>query len=150
MRRRSRNIPRMSVVTTQIRGVLWTAVLTLPAVRNGSIYKFWVYILSSHTGTLYVGITGYLARRIHQHRIDSIEGFTEKYKVHRLVYYEAYDQVKSAIYREKQLKGWRRKKKKALVETTNPRWAGSGGTMGTRNAVRGTIPGENALSLHFW
>jgi putative endonuclease len=83
-------------------------------VRDGSFYKFWVYILSSHTGTLYVANTGYLARRINQHKIDSIEGFTEKYKVHRLVYYEAFDQVNSAINREKQLKGWR--------PTTNPRW----------------------------
>jgi putative endonuclease len=90
--------------------------------RNDSTYKFWVYILSSRTGTLYVGVTGFLAHRIHQHKIDSFEGFTEKYQVHRLVYYEAYDHVTIAISREKQLKGWRRQKKIALVGTTNPRW----------------------------
>ncbi len=90
--------------------------------RDGSFYKFWVYIIVSRTGTLYVGVTGYLARRIRQHKIESIEGFTKKYKVHRLVYYETYDHVVTAINREKQLKGWRRQKKKALVETTNPRW----------------------------
>jgi putative endonuclease len=96
-------------------------VVTSPAMRDGSSYKFWVYILSSRTGTLYIGVTGFLAYRIHQHKIDSIEGFTQRYQVHRLVYYEAYDHVARAISREKQLKGWRRQKKIALVETTNPR-----------------------------
>ncbi|HVG90441.1 MAG TPA: GIY-YIG nuclease family protein, partial [Alphaproteobacteria bacterium] len=56
--------------------------------REGYEYKFWVYILTSRTGTLYIGITGYIDRRITEHEIDSIEGFTKKYKVHRLVYYE--------------------------------------------------------------
>jgi len=97
-------------------------VLTSPAMRDGSRYKFWVYIIVSRTGTLYIGVTGYLTRRIHQHKIESIEGFTQKYKVHRLVYYETYDHVLTAISREKQLKGWRRQKKVALVEKANPRW----------------------------
>jgi putative endonuclease len=55
-------------------------------VRDGFYYRFWVYILASKTGTLYVGITGYFDRRIMQHKMDTIEGFTKKYKVHRLVY----------------------------------------------------------------
>ena len=76
-------------------------VLSSPAVRDGSIYKFWVYVLSSNSGTLYIG-DGYLARRVHQHKIDSIEGFTEKYQIHRLVYYEAFDHIVKAISREKQ------------------------------------------------
>jgi putative endonuclease len=97
-------------------------VLTSVAVRDGYNYRFWVYILTSRTGTLYVGITGYLHRRILQHKIDTIEGFTKKYKVHRLVYYEAFDHVGNAISREKQLKGWRRTKKIALIEKMNPRW----------------------------
>jgi putative endonuclease len=121
--RRSRNIPRMLIAPMPRQGVLPGArVLSLPAVRDGSIYKFWVYVLSSNSGTLYIGVTGYLARRVHQHKIDSIEGFTEKYQIHRLVYYEAFDHIVKAISREKQLKGWRRQKKMALVETTNPRW----------------------------
>jgi len=90
------------------------------------------------TGTLYIGITGYFPpqqakigfagdpgyfdRRISQHKMDSIEGFTSKYKVHRLVYYETFDHVQNAIRREKQLKGWRRDKKIALIEKSNPRW----------------------------
>jgi len=95
---------------------------TLPVVREGFHYTFWVYILTSRTGTLYVGITGYIDRRISQHKMDSIEGFTQKYKVHRLVYYETFDYVLNAIRREKQLKGWRREKKIALIEKVNPRW----------------------------
>jgi putative endonuclease len=95
---------------------------TLSAVRDGFKYKFWVYILTSSTGTLYIGITGYIDRRISQHKMDSIEGFTKKYKVHRLVYFETFGHVQNAIRREKQLKGWRREKKIALIEKTNPRW----------------------------
>ena len=97
-------------------------VLPSLTVRDGSYYEFWVYILISRTGTLYVGVTGYLGTRIMQHKIDSIEGFTKKYKVHRLVYYESYEHVMTAIRREKQLKGWRREKKTALIEKTNPGW----------------------------
>ena len=104
-------------------GVLPTPhVLPSFPVRDGFHYKFWVYILTSRTGTLYIGITGYIDRRITQHKMDSIEGFTKKYKVHRLVYYETFDYVLNAIRREKQLKGWRREKKVVLIEKTNPRW----------------------------
>ncbi|HET8889375.1 MAG TPA: GIY-YIG nuclease family protein [Candidatus Angelobacter sp.] len=78
-------------------------------------------MLTSRTGPLYIGITGYIDRRISQHKMDSIEGFTKKYKVHRLVY-ETFNYVLNAICREKQLKGWRREKKIALIEKTNPRW----------------------------
>jgi len=77
---------------------------TFSAVRDGFYYKFWVYILVSRTGTLYIGITGYFDRRISQHKMDSIEGFTSKYKIHRLVYYETYGHVQTAINREKHLK----------------------------------------------
>src|SRR5262245_64412374 len=83
--------------------------------RDGFHYKFWVYILSSRSGTLYVGITGFFSRRIHQHKYDSIEGFTRKYQCHRLVYYESYQDVQVAIAREKQIKRWRRDKKIAFV-----------------------------------
>jgi len=85
-------------------------------------YKFWVYILSSRSGTLYVGITGFFEQRIHQHKYDSIEGFTKKYQCHRLVYYESYQDVGVAIGREKQIKRWRREKKIASIEKVNPRW----------------------------
>jgi len=112
-------------------------VLTFCAVRDGFHYKFWVYILVSRTGTLYVGITGYFDRRILQHKMDSIEGFTSKYKVHRLVYYETYGHVRAAIHREKQLKGWRREKKIALIEKMNPRWQDLAENLGREMLFRG-------------
>jgi putative endonuclease len=126
------------VITTPLQGVLpKPSVLTFSAVRDGFHYKFWVYILVSRTGTLYVGITGYLDRRIMQHKMDSIEGFTNKYKIHRLVYYETYDQVQRALGREKQLKGWRREKKIALIEKMNPRWQDLAESWGREMRFRG-------------
>jgi len=91
-------------------------------VRDGFHYKFWVYILSSGSGTLYVGVTGFFERRIYQHKYDTIEGFTQKYQCHRLVYYESHQDVQVAIAREKQVKRWRREKKIALIEKFNSRW----------------------------
>ena len=105
--------------------------------RDGFYYKFWVYILSSRSGTLYVGITGYLNRRITQHKIDTIEGFTKKYQCHRLVYYESYQDVLVAIAREKQLKRWRREKKIALIEKLNPRWQDLAESWGREMRFRG-------------
>jgi len=116
--------------------------------RDGSYYEFWVYILTSRTGTLYVGVTGYLGTRILQHKIDSIEGFTQKYKVHRLVYYESYQYVQTAIRREKQLKGWRREKKIALIEKINPRWQDLAENWGREMRFRGQSLKENSLKQH--
>ena len=104
--------------------------------RDEFQYKFWVYI-TSRTGTLYAGITGYLHRRITQHKIDSIEGFTKKYKVHRLVYCESFGDVLKAIRREKQLKGWRRTKKIALIEKINPCWQDLAETWGREMRFQG-------------
>jgi putative endonuclease len=126
-------------------GVLFeTPVLTFLAVRDGFHYKFWVYILVSRTGTLYVGITGYFDRRISQHKMDSIQGFTSKYKIHRLVYYETYDQVQRAIGREKQLKGWRREKKiaRSMIEKVNPRWQNLAENWGREMRFRGQALGR--------
>jgi putative endonuclease len=110
--------------------------------RDGFYYKFWVYILSSRSGTLYVGITGYLNRRITQHKIDTIEGFTKKYQCHRLVYYESYQDVGVAIAREKQLKRWRREKKIWLVEKLNPRWQDLAENWGREMRFRGQSLGK--------
>jgi putative endonuclease len=71
---------------------------------------------------LYIGITNSLEGRIHNHRERLIEGFTKRYQVTKLIFYEDYPDPKSAIAREKQLKGWRREKKIALIEKQNPRW----------------------------
>ena len=81
-----------------------------------------VYILGSISGTLYVGMTNDLVARVRQHQKHTFGGFTEKYNVTRLLYYERYDDVGVAIHREKQLKGWRRQKKIALIERINPQW----------------------------
>jgi putative endonuclease len=110
--------------------------------RDGFHYKFWVYILSSRSGTLYVGITGFFNRRIMQHKMDTIEGFTKKYKVHRLVYYESYQDVQVAIAREKQMKRWRREKKIALIEKLNPRWLDLAENWGREMRFRGESLGD--------
>jgi putative endonuclease len=84
--------------------------------------KYWVYIVASRTGTLYIGITNNLYVRVLQHKSGEIEGFSSKYHCNRLVYWESSDDVLKTIDREKQLKGWRRSKKIALIEFRNPRW----------------------------
>ena len=82
-----------------------------------------VYILASQrNGTLYIGVTSHLVQRIWQHKNDAVEGFTEKYDVHRLVYFELLDDMLNAITREKQLKKWNRVWKLALIEKQNPTW----------------------------
>ncbi len=85
--------------------------------------NYYVYILASRrNGTLYTGITNNLTRRVYEHKNDFIKGFTEKYSVHKLVYYEQCENVESAIQREKRLKFWHRKWKIRLIEETNPEW----------------------------
>jgi putative endonuclease len=84
---------------------------------------YYVYILASkENGTLYIGITNNLTRRVYEHRNDLIEGFTKKYGVHRLVYYETHEDVRVAIAREKQMKKWYRAWKIRLIEESNPEW----------------------------
>jgi len=85
--------------------------------------SYYVYILASkHNGTLYIGVTNDLARRIYEHKNNLVKGFTWKYGVHTLVYYEQYDDAESAIQREKRLKSWHRKWKIRLIEENNPEW----------------------------
>ncbi len=83
---------------------------------------YYVYILGSISGTLYIGVTGNLRRRMWQHKNHVFAGFTAEYGVERLLYRERYFTVGRAIAREKQLKGWIRKKKVALIERDNPEW----------------------------
>ena len=85
--------------------------------------QYYVYILASNRyGTLYVGITNSLERRIYQHKEAEKKGFTEKYKVHKLVYFEIHEEVLEAIRREKQIKKWNRQWKINLIEQNNPHW----------------------------
>jgi putative endonuclease len=85
--------------------------------------NYYVYIMSNRTHTLYVGVTSNLYRRIEEHRAGTFGGFTSKYKIHRLVFYEHYEDIGLAIAREKQLKNWRREKKITLIERMNPSWS---------------------------
>jgi putative endonuclease len=97
--------------------------------------SYWVYILASQIGgTLYIGVTNDLVRRIYEHRSDAVPGFTRKYGVHRLVYYEQFGDIEFALRREKRLKKWNRAWKIRLIEESNPDWhdlypgiAGAGG-----------------------
>ncbi len=84
---------------------------------------YYVYILTnaSHR-SLYIGVTSDLEKRLYEHRMELVEGFTKRYHIHKLIYYETTEDVYSAIQREKQLKGWTRAKKNALIATMNPDW----------------------------
>jgi len=84
---------------------------------------YYVYIMTNwNNKLLYTGVTNNLERRVYEHRNKLIKGFTYKYNVNKLVYYDCTDDVNSAIAREKQIKGWTRQKKNALVESMNPEW----------------------------
>ena len=83
---------------------------------------FHVYILASRTRVLYVGVTSNMTKRLFEHKNKLIRGFTERYNVNRLVHVEATEDALAAIAREKQIKGWLRSKKVALIEAENPRW----------------------------
>ena len=86
--------------------------------------NYYVYILASRrNGTLYIGITNNLVRRAYEHKMGFIRGFTSRYNVHRLVYYEQTTDINSALQREKQLKKWNRKWKLDLIEKENPNWS---------------------------
>ena len=85
--------------------------------------KYYVYILASkRNGTLYTGVTSNLIKRVFEHKSDYIEGFTKKYRVHFLVYYEEYDEINTALLREKRIKRWKRDWKIEIIEKNNPTW----------------------------
>ena len=84
---------------------------------------YFVYVLSNwDNSVLYIGVTGNLPRRLYEHRSHLVDGFSNKYNTYKLVYCECTNDVRSAIQREKQLKGWRREKKNALIQGMNPEW----------------------------
>ena len=84
--------------------------------------EYFVYILASKSRTLYVGITNSLPTRVAQHKSKAVPGFTSRYNISRLVYFQATGDVRAAIAREKQIKGWTRAKKVALIEASNRTW----------------------------
>jgi putative endonuclease len=90
---------------------------------NDRMKYYHVYILASkRNGTLYIGVTNNLTKRIYDHKNNLIEGFTQKYSVHNLVYYETFRHIADAINREKRMKKWRRQWKIDLIEKGNPHW----------------------------
>jgi putative endonuclease len=87
------------------------------------VRSYWVYVLASKIGgTLYIGVTNDLVRRVYEHRMGLADGFTKRYRIHRLIYFEQHDDIEAAILREKQLKKWKRAWKIELIEKTNPNW----------------------------
>jgi|SRR6218665_1211399 putative endonuclease len=87
------------------------------------VYEFYVYILATRIGgTLYIGVTNNLIRRVAEHKTKAAESFTKRYGIDRLVYFECFDHIEHAIHREKRLKKWTREWKIALIEKDNPNW----------------------------
>ncbi len=84
--------------------------------------EYFVYIMTNRSKTLYTGMTNNLSRRIEEHRSRRIPGFTRRYSIDKLVFYEQFDSPGDALIREKQIKGWRRSKKLKLIESINPDW----------------------------
>jgi putative endonuclease len=84
--------------------------------------QFYVYLMTNRSGTLYTGMTSNLVGRVWEHKQKVVEGFTKKYNITRLVYYEEFNNARDAIAREKQIKGWLRRKKIDLIESMNPKW----------------------------
>jgi putative endonuclease len=83
---------------------------------------YYVYVMANHSKTLYIGVTNDLHRRTYEHQHRLLGGFTARYKMGQLVYFEAFEHISDAIAREKQLKGWSRSKKISLIEARNPGW----------------------------
>jgi putative endonuclease len=84
--------------------------------------EYYVYIMTNPSKTLYTGVTNNLMRRVYEHKNKLVQGFTSKYNIHILVYYESTSNVHAALAREKQIKGWLREKKIGLINSMNPEW----------------------------
>ena len=84
--------------------------------------EYYVYIMTNRSRTLYTGVTGDLVRRVYEHKNKLVKGFTRKYNIQYLIYYESTSNVYAALEREKQIKGWTRAKKIALIDAMNPEW----------------------------
>ena len=106
-------MPRSAVCDEASRAVGIVALLTK---------HYYVYIMASRSRVIYVGMTNNLRRRVEEHQQKLVEGFTQKYNVTQLMYYEVTNDVHAALAREKEIKGWRRSKKVALIESVNPTW----------------------------
>jgi len=83
---------------------------------------YYIYFMSNRSRTLYAGVTGNIRKRVYEHKTGAVEGFTSRYRLDRLVYWEKFQYVRNAIAREKQIKRWKRVKKVQLVVSMNPTW----------------------------
>jgi putative endonuclease len=90
--------------------------------KERPVKTYSVYIMASASGVLYIGVTNDLERRVFEHKNKRVPGFSARYNIQKLVYFETFGDVRAAIAREKQLKGWLRSRKVALIESTNPQW----------------------------
>ena len=98
--------------------------IRIPGKVIKNVHQYYVYIVTNKKeGTLYIGFTNDLERRMHEHKSKLVEGFTKKYNLDKLIYFEVYQYVKDAIKREKQLKNWNRAWKIKLIETDNKEWS---------------------------
>ncbi len=94
----------------------------LVAPQQTKMRQYYVYIMTNRSRTLYIGVTNDLERRVYEHKSELAEGFTKRYRINRLVYFDTTGNIEGAISREKELKGWRRSKKIDLIESANPGW----------------------------
>jgi len=106
------------VIPSESEGSGWAAGLS----HSESVRDYWVYIMASRNRVLCVGVTNDLRRRVYEHKAHEVPGFSARYRVDRLVHFEQTIEAGAAIAREKQLKGWRREKKVALIARSNPEW----------------------------
>jgi putative endonuclease len=83
---------------------------------------YYVYIMSNNAGITYIGVTNDLFRRVNEHKTGALPGFTRKHKTHKLVYYEEFQYIEDAIFREKQIKAYSKEKKRNLIKSINPKW----------------------------
>ena len=103
-------------------GLSMTIVGTKVDKESNDMRQYYVYIMTNHSRTLYTGMTNNLLLRVYQHKIKKVASFTQRYNVNKLVYYETTSDVRVAIAREKEIKGWVRRKKVALINSVNPAW----------------------------
>jgi len=114
------------------------------------VSDYYVYVMTNNSGTLYVGVTNNLERRVYEHKQGIRAGFTKKYKLTRLVYYEPTPDVRAAIQREKEIKGWVRRKKIALIASMNPYWRDLAETFNPQGeTLRGVYPERCVEILRF-
>ncbi len=107
-------------------GICYAKVVILTLLSTGlqeESIMYYVYVMTNFNDTVvYIGVRNNLIRRVHEHKTKINEGFTERYKVNKLIHYEMFDLAENAIEREKQLKGWTRSKKERLIKRNNPNW----------------------------